>query len=213
MRARPRCTRRCVGIPSSSWPNSLIEPASAVRSPVIRLNSVVLPAPFGPMIRRRSPGITESDTSLRRRQAAEALVEPRDFERRRVMGRLRRQRSWQAACARLRMRRHSWRSRARARTGMNMITTTKITPSSDVPALDVGRDHVLHQRDDGGADDRAGERAGAAEDRHQQDLGRLLQRDRVRAEEQIVIDVEDARRSTPQKPAMTNVSHWISQTL
>ena len=32
-------------------------------SPVIRLNSVVLPAPFGPMISRRSPGIICSDTS------------------------------------------------------------------------------------------------------------------------------------------------------
>ena len=39
-------------------------PASARRSPVIRLNSVVLPAPFGPMIRRRSPGATSSETSL-----------------------------------------------------------------------------------------------------------------------------------------------------
>src|SRR6476619_2878409 len=61
-----------------------------------------------------------------------------------------------------------------------------------VPPFDIGRDHVFHQRDDGGADDRAGERAGTAEDRHQQDLGRLLQRDRVRAEEQVVIDREDS---------------------
>src|ERR1700741_1991977 len=30
--------------------------------PVIRLNNVVLPAPFGPMIALRSPGITRSDT-------------------------------------------------------------------------------------------------------------------------------------------------------
>ena len=41
-----------------SWPNSWTEPLSGVSSPVIRLNSVVLPAPFGPMISRRSPGST-----------------------------------------------------------------------------------------------------------------------------------------------------------
>src|ERR1700750_3422160 len=51
-------------MPISSCPNSRTEPASAVRSPVPRLNSVVLPAPLGPMISRRSPGMTESETSL-----------------------------------------------------------------------------------------------------------------------------------------------------
>ena len=44
--------------------NSDMEPASARRSPVTRLNSVVLPAPFGPMIRRRSPGATSRETPL-----------------------------------------------------------------------------------------------------------------------------------------------------
>ena len=37
--------------------------ASGRNSPVIRLNSVVLPAPFGPMISRRSPGSTARFTS------------------------------------------------------------------------------------------------------------------------------------------------------
>src|SRR5262249_4589453 len=37
-------------------------PLSRGKSPVMRLNSVVFPAPFGPMMRRRSPGITSSDT-------------------------------------------------------------------------------------------------------------------------------------------------------
>src|SRR5262245_3673120 len=39
--------------------NSDTEPASGESSPVIRLNRVVLPAPLGPMISRRSPGSTE----------------------------------------------------------------------------------------------------------------------------------------------------------
>ncbi len=67
-----------------------------------------------------------------------------------------------------------------------------------VPALHIGRRHVLDQRDDSGADDRSGERAGAAQDRHQQDLRRLLQRDRMRAQEQVVIDVEQARDRGPE---------------
>src|SRR5215470_11855647 len=46
-----------------SCPNSTIEPLSGCSSPVIRLNSVVLPAPFGPMINRRSPGAIDRLTS------------------------------------------------------------------------------------------------------------------------------------------------------
>src|SRR5262249_7036448 len=41
-----------------SRPNNETDPLSAGSSPVIRLNNVVLPAPFGPMINRRSPGST-----------------------------------------------------------------------------------------------------------------------------------------------------------
>ena len=46
-----------------SAPNSLIAPEFGRRSPLIWLNSVVLPAPFGPMISRRSPGLIASETS------------------------------------------------------------------------------------------------------------------------------------------------------
>src|SRR2546428_14075008 len=38
--------------------NSVTAPRSGFSSPVMRLKSVVLPAPFGPMISRRSPGST-----------------------------------------------------------------------------------------------------------------------------------------------------------
>src|SRR5882672_11567562 len=38
------------------------EPPSGRSSPVIRLKSVVLPAPLGPMMRRRSPGSTVRST-------------------------------------------------------------------------------------------------------------------------------------------------------
>src|SRR5207249_998990 len=47
----------------SRSPNSTL-PAEGGNSPLMMLNSVVLPAPFGPMIARRSPGSTENVTFL-----------------------------------------------------------------------------------------------------------------------------------------------------
>jgi len=45
----------------TSMPASLIWPELGRMSPLIWLNKVVLPAPFGPMIRRRSPGRIASE--------------------------------------------------------------------------------------------------------------------------------------------------------
>src|ERR1051326_5198894 len=57
VRAMPSVARRWLGQAVTSWPNSSTLPSLAGRIPVIRLNSVVLPAPFGPMIALRSPGM------------------------------------------------------------------------------------------------------------------------------------------------------------
>src|ERR671922_900149 len=46
----------------TSRPNSSMRPAVTGKAPATRLNSVVLPAPFGPMSARRSPGRTASST-------------------------------------------------------------------------------------------------------------------------------------------------------
>ncbi len=189
-------------MPISSWPNSLTEPLSAVRSPVIRLNSVVLPAPFGPMISRRSPGMTVSETFLVAGRPPKRLLRPVDFERGRGhaagsgRGDLR---SADAACAEFCSDAPPQLPAARHQAvGHEHDDDHEDRAEQRVPALDVGRDHVLDQRDDGRADDRAGERAGAAEDRHQQDFGGLLQRDRVRAEEQVVVDEQDAGDRAPE---------------
>ncbi len=40
------------------WPLSRISPALAPKRPLIRLKSVLLPAPFGPITATRSPGCT-----------------------------------------------------------------------------------------------------------------------------------------------------------
>src|SRR5712691_7224151 len=62
VRARPWAARRCVGAPVTSRPKSVMAPALTGSDPEMRLNSVVFPAPFGPMRARRSPGRTASDT-------------------------------------------------------------------------------------------------------------------------------------------------------
>src|SRR5213593_3019517 len=71
----PRWGRRRLGTRVMSRSKSVIEPASGRSSPVIRLNSVVLPAPLGPMMRRRSPGATLRLT------AAVTRRPPNDFSR------------------------------------------------------------------------------------------------------------------------------------
>ncbi len=55
-------------------------PPLAGSSPAIRLNSVVLPAPLGPMRARRSPGRTASFTRVDGAEAAEGLRDPLESE-------------------------------------------------------------------------------------------------------------------------------------
>src|SRR6266545_397688 len=58
MRARERAGRAVTSRPKSST-----VPDVARKSPAITLKSVVVPAPFGPRIARRSPGATSRSTS------------------------------------------------------------------------------------------------------------------------------------------------------
>ena len=53
-----------------------IRPAFGFAVPVIRLSSVVLPAPFGPIRPRTSPGLTSKLTSLTAANAPNRLVAP-----------------------------------------------------------------------------------------------------------------------------------------
>ena len=58
-----------------SRPKSVTVPPSGRSSPVTRLKSVVLPAPFGPIIHRRSPSATVRSTE------AVTSRPPKDFVR------------------------------------------------------------------------------------------------------------------------------------
>src|SRR5262249_53476293 len=63
------------GSPAMSVPRSRIRPPSGRRAPLIRLKSVVLPEPFGPMTPRTAPAGTSKLTSRTARTPA------KDFER------------------------------------------------------------------------------------------------------------------------------------
>ena len=58
LRARPRRLTSYGSMPSIRLPLSRICPLVGPKRPLMRLKSVDLPAPFGPMIATRSPGAT-----------------------------------------------------------------------------------------------------------------------------------------------------------
>ena len=59
VRATPSAAIRRGGRLTAGFPNRLMRPSLGDRTPLIMLNSVVLPAPFGPMSPTTSPAWTE----------------------------------------------------------------------------------------------------------------------------------------------------------
>ena len=131
---------------------------SARSSPVIRLNSVVLPAPFGPMISRRSPGSTARSTARGDAQAAERLVQIAQLER---GHRLLPRRRTGGGCGRTQRDRPAPQAhRARHQPlGHEHHDDHEDRAEDEVPALDIGAGDVLHDDDQRRAGDRA--RAGS----------------------------------------------------
>ena len=70
-RARPSRQIVCGGCPVMSRPLKPTRPESGARCPVMTLNSVVLPAPLGPITAEISPGSTEQRHPAQRLEAAE----------------------------------------------------------------------------------------------------------------------------------------------
>src|SRR4051812_46138982 len=71
-------------------------------------------------------------------------------------------------------------------------------PEEHHPAGDVRADDVLEQHDDGGAHDRTEDGSGAARDYHEEYFRRIREREDVRADELIVVRIEDARDRAPE---------------
>src|SRR5665811_1980953 len=64
VRAMPRLQRAVAGNAVTSSPSNRIVPSDGGVAPAVRLNSVDLPAPFGPIRPTISPGATVMETSL-----------------------------------------------------------------------------------------------------------------------------------------------------
>ena len=140
-----------------------------------------MPAPFGPMIRRRSPGRTASVDVVRRRQAAEGLLQAVISSARSAP---------EAPPQPLHARHHAL--------GHEHDDEHEDEPEQHVPALDVGRDVVLEDHHDRRADDRPGERARAAGDHREQALGGVGERERDRVDVLVVVDEEQPRHRAPE---------------
>ncbi len=81
LRARPRRLISNGVRPSMRWPLSRISPLLGPKRPLMRLNRVDLPAPFGPMIATRSPGRDRELGAADDLGLAEPLVELSELER------------------------------------------------------------------------------------------------------------------------------------
>ena len=77
MRRRPFLMRSCGGSSVMSSPKNSIRPEVGGKSPVMALNSVVLPAPLEPRMAYFSPAATLSETSSTARRAPNWRVTPR----------------------------------------------------------------------------------------------------------------------------------------
>ena len=75
-----------LGRPAIGWPANRISPAVGLTVPVITLNSVVLPAPLGPMTARTSPSSTRHGDLVERDQGAVASRHAVELEQRHVQG-------------------------------------------------------------------------------------------------------------------------------
>ena len=144
-----------------SRPANTMVPASGASRPEIWLISVVLPAPFGPMMACSSPGMHVERQIVGDDEAAEVLAqafEPQHrFSHGRASAQARRQMPDQAA-AREQDDQHEHRS------------------EDHLPMLGEAGQPFLREQIGGRADDRAVERAEAAEDDHDDQLARALPR-------------------------------------
>ena len=212
----PRCARLRVAVRVMSRPNSSTAPESGAISPVMRLNRVVLPAPFGPMIRRRSPGSTARLTLVVTRRP------PNDLQRLRTASALMAlaPRSEPApsraggsvpAC-RTPRRAHQPHGAGHQALGHEHHDGDEDRAKHEIPARDIGADHVLDDDDQRRADDRSEQACRAAGDHHQQAFGGRGQRQRLRADELVVVDEQHAGDARSRSPDSMKAQNRIIQT-
>src|SRR5579862_2711580 len=181
----PSLTRWCGSSAVMSRPSSMMRPAVGFSTPVSRLITVVLPAPFGPISAWRAPFSTASETSCA------ATIPPKRFSRpmvsriAMVLGPIRR-----GAAKRSRAR-HQSRPEAIDRVAHRFIAGADAVaadqddddehkPDPELPILRrQRRDPVLQESIDHRADQAAIEIAGAADDQYEKKIGGAIQREHV----------------------------------
>src|SRR5262245_52132742 len=155
-RPTPSAQSRYGAMPVTSRPPRCTLPESARRWPVMRLNSVDLPAPFGPMM------ATISRRSTARLTPSIAATPPNERRRLRT--------SSMTAGAESRAR---GGERADDPAGEREQERHQHDAEDERPVLRDRSDLVVEERERGGADRRAPEAPHPAEDRHDQHLGGL----------------------------------------
>ena len=91
VRTMPARAMACGGFPVISAPSRKVRPEPAEIAPAMRLNTVVLPAPFGPMMPRMLPSSTSKLDVVDRRHATEPLgeaLDPKDAHERNHLSRM-----------------------------------------------------------------------------------------------------------------------------
>src|SRR5262245_33529021 len=156
-RPMPSRQRSCGAMPVTSRPLSFTWPRSGRRWPVIRLKSVVLPAPLGPMMapmlprgasRLTPPTATKPSKALTRSRTSSTACPPEDSPRERADG-------------------------AGDAAGEAEQEHDQDGAQHERPVLGVRDDLLVQENQDERADARADEGAHAAEQGHDQHLGRL----------------------------------------
>src|SRR6185312_13787219 len=161
-RPTPMRTIRCGAAPVMSRPSSLTVPVSGCRCPVMRLNSVDLPAPFGPMTAAICRVSTDRLTSDTARKPPKDLLTP--------------------AISSTRPTSHPRPERVDAADnppGKHEQQDQEDRAQHERPILRVVGDFLVEPNQGQRADRRSPEEIHAAEDRHDHDLGRFGPEDKV----------------------------------
>src|SRR6266545_657403 len=156
-RPMPRRQRSCGGMPVTSRSLNRTLPASGLKWPVMRLKSVVLPAPLGPMMAQIEPRCTVRLTPATAKKPSKLLRRSRTSS----TGHSPRDAPSQAE------------RRARDAAREDEEQHDEDDPEDERPVLRVGDDLLVQPEEDQGAQSRAEEGAHAAQERHDQHLGGL----------------------------------------
>src|SRR5687767_1963215 len=144
----PFCATRFTGSPVISSPANLTRPACGLRTLVMRLNTVDLPAPFGPITARISPGSIVKST----RSTATSAPKRRSSPRHSSSG--------------------IFPQQAPKALGRKEHEGDEHRAENERPEIGHLRELVLQEHEEGTAEDRADERPGPADHDHDEDVTR-----------------------------------------